>query len=388
MIFEPTVLSKREHDLRDEVRAFLAEVLGDDFRPGLGLGGRHDPEFSRTLAARGWVGMSIPREYGGAGASTVERFVVVEELLAAGAPIVAHWIAERQTAPTLMRFGTEEQRRFFLPRIAAGECWFSLGMSEPDAGSDLASVRTTATRTDGGWRVDGTKVWTTNAHLNHFFVVLCRTSAEDDRHAGLSQLIVDLTADGVTVSPIPLLDNGMHVNEVVLDGVFVPDGRVLGEIGQGWAQVTSELAHERSGPDRYLSVLGLFRAFLAAYGDDLGEAATATVGRIGARLWAVRQMSLAVARALEAGEAPAVEAALVKDVGTTFERDVVEALRDAAGTEIDPEGETLFERLLAECVVNAPTWTLRGGTTEVLRGIAARSLSAAGRSTGRSGARR
>ncbi len=382
MIFDPTPLSTTEEELRGEVRAFLADVLPDDFRPGLGLGGRHDPEFTRTLAARGWVGMSIPREYGGAGAGTVERFLVVEELLAAGAPIVAHWIAERQTAPTLMRFGTEEQRRWFLPRIAAGECWFSLGMSEPDAGSDLASVRTTATRVEGGWRVDGTKVWTTNAHLNHFFVVLCRTSTEPDRHAGLSQLIVDLAAEGVTVSPIPLLDGGRHVNQVVLDGVFVPDDRVLGQVGEGWAQVTAELAHERSGPDRYLSVLGLLRRFLAAYGPALDDAAAAAVGRICARLWTIRQLSLAVARALEQGEAPAVEAALVKDVGTTFEQEVVEALRDVAGTEIDPEGETMFERLLAECVANAPTWTLRGGTTEVLRGIAAKSLSAAIRSRG------
>lgn len=377
MIFAPTPLSASEEALRDEVRAFLAEILPAGFRPGLGLGGRHDPEFTRALAARGWVGMSIPTAYGGAGASTVRRFVVIEELLAAGAPIAAHWIAERQIAPALLRFGTEEQRQWFLPRIAAGECWFSLGMSEPDAGSDLASVRTTATRTDGGWRVSGTKVWTTNAHLNHFAVVLCRTTAQaeaGDRHAGLSQLIVDLAADGVHISPIPLIDGEEHVNEVVLDGVFVPDDRVLGEIGRGWAQVTAELAHERSGPDRYLSVLGLYRAFLEVCGPDPDDVTAAAVGRIGAQLWTVRQLSLAVARALEQGEAPAVEAALVKDVGTTFEQQVVETLRDVAGREIDPGGETMFERLLAECVLNAPTWTLRGGTSEVLRGIAAKAL--------------
>jgi alkylation response protein AidB-like acyl-CoA dehydrogenase len=379
VIFTPTSLSAAEDALRHDVRGWLAATLPADFRPGLGLGGRHDPEFSRALAAQGWVGMSIPREYGGAGASTVERFVVVEELLAAGAPIAAHWIAERQTAPTLMRFGTEEQRRWFLPRIAAGECFFSLGMSEPDAGSDLASVRTTATRTEQGWRVDGTKVWTTNAHLNHFFVVLCRTSAAEDRHAGLSQLIVDLSSPGVTVSPIPLIDGELHVNEVVLDGVHVPDERVLGEVGQGWAQVTAELAHERSGPDRYLSVLGLLRAFLADRGKDLDDSAAAAFGRVAARLWSVRQLSLSVARALEQGEAPATEAALVKDVGTVLEQEVVETMREVAGLEIDPEGATLFERLLAECVLNAPSWTLRGGTTEVLRGIAAKSLTRAAR---------
>jgi alkylation response protein AidB-like acyl-CoA dehydrogenase len=379
VIFTPTPLSPAEDALRHEVRRWLSATLPDDFHPGLGLGGRHDPQFSRALAAQGWVGMSIPREYGGAGASTVERFVVVEELLAAGAPITAHWIAERQTAPALLRFGTEEQRRWFLPRIAAGECFFSLGMSEPDAGSDLASVRTTATRVEGGWRVDGTKVWTTNAHLNHFFVVLCRTSAAENRHAGMSQLIVDLSSPGVSVSPIPLLDGELHVNEVVLDGVHVPDERVLGEVGDGWTQVTAELAHERSGPDRYLSVLGLLRAFVAERGlsvDDDGAAAA--FGRVAARLGTIRQLSLSVARALEQGEAPATEAALVKDVGTIFEQETVETMREIAALEIDPESGSRFERLLAECVLNGPSWTLRGGTTEVLRGIAAKALTRAG----------
>ncbi|MBN9733946.1 MULTISPECIES: acyl-CoA dehydrogenase family protein [unclassified Pseudonocardia] len=376
MIFTPTVLTEREEQLRHEVRGFLATELPPDFRPGLGLGGAHDPEFSRRLAARGWVGMAIPREYGGQGATPVERFVVVEELLAAGAPIVAHWVAERQTAPTLLAFGTEEQRRWFLPRIAAGECWFSLGMSEPDAGSDLASVRTAATRVDGGWTVNGTKIWTSAAHLNHFFVVLCRTSPSDDRHGGLSQLIVDLHAPGITVSPIRFLDGGHHFNEVVFTDVFVPDDMVLGEIGSGWHQVTSELAYERSGPDRYLSVFGLLTAFVRECGDRLDDAGRSAVGRAAATLWTIRQLSLAVARSLEHGAAPAVEAALVKDIGTVHEQEVVEALRHVAELEIDPGSPGMFGRLLAEAVLTGPSFTLRGGTTEVLRSIAARGLSA------------
>ena len=374
MIFRPTPLSPAEERLRADVRAFLAEELPPGFRPGLGLGGRHDPEFSRKLAARGWVGMSIPREYGGAGATAVERFVVVEELLAAGAPILAHWVAERQTAPTLLAFGTEEQRRWFLPRIASGECWFSLGMSEPDAGSDLAAVRTTATRVDGGWVLGGTKIWTSAAHLNHFFVVLCRTSPAEDRHHGLSQLIVDLHAPGVKISPIPFLDGSHHFNEVVFDDVFVPDERVLGEIGSGWHQVTSELAYERSGPDRYLSVLGLLTHFIAERGPAFDDGQRAVVGRAAAKLWTIRQLSLAVARSLERGAAPAVEAALVKDIGTLHEQEVVEMLRHVAGHEIDPGGPGLFEQLLAEAVLTSPAFTLRGGTTEVLRSIAAKGL--------------
>ncbi|WP_033291843.1 acyl-CoA dehydrogenase family protein [Amycolatopsis jejuensis] len=374
MVFRPTPLTAAEERLRGAVRRFLAEELPPGHRPGLGLGGRHDPEFSRKLAARGWVGMMIPPRYGGAGASPVERFVVVEELLEAGAPITAHWIAERQTAPTLLTFGTDEQRSWFLPRIAAGECWFSLGMSEPDAGSDLAAVRTTATRRTGGWVVNGTKVWTTGAHVNHFFVVLCRTSAAGDRHDGLSQLIVDLQAPGVRVSPILFPDGSHHFNEVVLDDVFVPDERVLGQVGSGWHQVTAELAYERSGPDRYLSIFGLLKHFVAERGAGRDDFTRAAVGRIGAKLWTIRQLSLAVARSLECGAAPAVEAALVKDVGTTFEQEVVELLRYVAGQEIDPGAAGMFEALLAECVLTSPVFTLRGGTTEVLRGIAAKGL--------------
>ncbi|MFP5372600.1 MAG: acyl-CoA dehydrogenase family protein, partial [Actinomycetes bacterium] len=224
MQFGPTVLRPAEEALRLEVRGFLAAELPPDFRPALGFAGRHDPEFSRRLAARGWVGMALPPEYGGHGRSAVDRFLVTEELLAAGAPVGAHFVADRQTGPALLHYGTEEQRRRFLPGIAAGEIYFSLGMSEPDSGSDLASVRTRATRVEGGWSVTGTKVWTSEAHKNHFFAVLCRTSPVEEgrKHAGLSQLIVDLHAPGVKISPIPFLDGSHHFNEVALEDVFVP----------------------------------------------------------------------------------------------------------------------------------------------------------------------
>lgn len=372
----PTILSPAEEALRAEVRQFLADELGPDHRPSLGMNARFDPEFSRKLAARGWVGMAIPKEYGGHGRSAVERFVVTDELLAAGAPILAHFVADRQTGPTLLRYGSEEQRRFFLPRICAGECYFSLGMSEPDSGSDLASVRTTATQVDGGWVINGTKIWTSGAHHNHYFAVLCRTSPlTEQRHAGLSQLIVDLTAPGVKVSPIPFIDGSHHFNEVVLQDVFVPDDMVLGRIGDGWRQVTGELAYERSGPDRYLSTFNVLRQFVATHvGRPPTPEQARVVGRLAAWFWTIRQMSLSVARSLDAGEAPAIEAALVKDIGTKFEQEVIDVIRAAADTELDPEGATLFEKLLAEAVLTGPSFTLRGGTTEVLRSVAAKGL--------------
>jgi acyl-CoA dehydrogenase len=210
--------------------------------------------------------MTLPRQYRGTDAGALHRFVVTEELLAAGAPVAAHWIADRQSGPALLRFGTEQQRAEILPGIARGELYFAIGMSEPDSGSDLASVRTRASRVDGGWLVNGTKLWTSGAHHAHFMITLVRTAppaqapAEADRHAGLSQLIVDLAAPGVQVRPIRLLTGEHHFNEVVLADVFVPDSRLLGRAGDGWHQVTSELAFERSGPERILSTFPLLAA--------------------------------------------------------------------------------------------------------------------------------
>jgi len=375
MHFSTTVLTPAELELRRELRDFLAAELPADRLPGLGMASGFDRDFSKKLAERGWVGMAIPEEYGGHGRSAVDRFIVTEELLAAGAPISAHFVADRQTAPTILKFGTEEQRRWFLPRIAAGELAFSLGMSEPDSGSDLASVRTTATRDTGGWVVNGTKVWTSGAHHTDFFVVLCRTSKEEDRHQGLSQLIVDLRAPGVTIGPIPFLNGKHHFNQVVLEDVFVPDERVLGEVGSGWHQVTSELAYERSGPDRFLSPFTLFRALVAAQErDGCPDEVAEAIGYLTAEFWTIRQLSLHVARSIDEGGAPAIEAALVKDIGTRFEQKAVELIRRVADAEVTPDQGSAFEQLLAEAVLTSPTFTLRGGTTEILRSVASKGL--------------
>ena len=375
MHFAPVILTEEEKALQSDVRNFLAKELPKgSYRPGLGMNAEASPEFSKKLASRGWLGMVIPPAYGGHGRSAVDRFIVVEELLAAGAPVGAHWIADRQTAPTLMKFGTESQRHRFLPAIAAGECYFSIGMSEPDSGSDLASVRTTGTRVDGGWSVSGTKIWTTGAHRSHFFVALCRTSPLGaDRHEGLSQLIVDLSASGITINPILFLDGTHDFNEVVLDDVFVPDDMVLGEVGMGWHQVTSELAYERSGPDRFLSSWQLLKTYLAERGEHAVDVAE-PIGRLIARFFTIRQLSLSVARALQQGQSPEVEAAIVKDLGTTFEQEVVAVMQSIVEDDPDPGSPSLFESLLAQSILVSPSYTIRGGTTEVLRSVAARDL--------------
>ena len=373
----PDSLLGGTEELRGEIRAFLQKELARDaFQAHCDAWlGRFDPDFSQKLGERGWLGITWPKRYGGGGRSALERFVVQEELLAAGAPVTSHWIADRQAGPSLLRYGTEEQRRLFLPAIVRGECFFSIGMSEPASGSDLASVETTAQRVEGGWRVNGTKIWTGGAHLAHYFFVLCRTSPlGDDRHAGLSQLIVDLSAPGVKVSPIRLL-SGEHVfNEVKLEEVWVPDDMVLGEIGEGWAQVTSELAIERSGPERFLSTFPLFAELVRRVGSAPDRLARTELGTLFAKLWTLRRMSLSVAGALDRGKSPEVEAALVKDLGTRFEGEVFEVARRLLPNEPSLGSPDDFERYVAESILHSPGYTLRGGTSEILRGIVAREL--------------
>jgi len=357
--------------LRAEVRGFLAEQrAAGTFHPSVDvwLSG-WDEAFTAALAARGWLGMTVPVEYGGPGRSFLERFVVTEELLAAGAPVAAHWIADRQIVPSLLKYGTERQKAHFLPRIVAGECFFGIGMSEPDSGSDLASVRTRAQRVEGGWRLTGTKVWTSGAHLAHAFIALVRTAPVDPahRHAGLSQFIVDLRGEGVQIRPITSMNGAHHFNEVILDDTFVPDDMVFGEIGAGWQQVTSELAFERSGPERVLSTFMLLDAMARAMSD--GELPRdAELGRLVGRVAGLHQMSSAVAGALQRGEPADVPAAVVKVLGTTTEGDIAEY-----GHLATEHGASIAA--LAEAAVDQrPGFTIRGGTNEVLRGVIARGL--------------
>lgn len=374
MYFAPTVLTSDERSLQIAVRAFLKDERKRHWKRSTSFGDCNR-EFSRRLAAQGWVGMSIPTEFGGHGGTAVDRFVVATELLALGAPVSAHWIADRQTAPSILKFGTTEQKQRFLPAIARGECTFCIGMSEPDSGSDLASIRTSAWRVEGGWRLTGTKVWTSGAHDADFILVLCRTSSlGENRHEGMSQLILDLASPGVTINPIISMNGGHHFNEVVFDEVFVPDELMLGDEGEGWRQVNSELAYERSGPDRWLSTYGVFRAFVDASTEVPSDALSNAIGRISARYRTLHNLSLSVARMIDQGSAPAAEAALVKDLGTVFEKQVVETVRDLAGLVPDTAASETDAGILAAAVLSLPALTIRGGTTEILRGAAAKEL--------------
>ncbi len=378
MRFTPTELTPAELGLQAEVRDFLAtELPKGSYEPALGMGANHNKEFSKKLAAKGWVGMALPQRYGGHDRSAVDRFIVVEELLRSGAPIGYHWVADRQTGSVINKFGTEEQRERFLPTIAKGEIGFSIGMSEPDSGSDLASVSMRATRTDGGWILNGNKIWTSSAHENDYFICLCRTAPIEDgsKHQGLSQMLIDLQTEGLQINGIPFLDGAPGFNEVVMTDVFVPDENVLGEVGMGWVQNTSELAYERGGPDRWLSTFGVVEQFLATNRDTpMGDRAAEALGSMVARYWGLRNMSLTVARMIDDGAAPSVESALVKEMGTRFEQDTLLKLIQLVDLEPSPEAASLFERMFTAATLTGPSFTIRGGTIEILRSVASKGL--------------
>ncbi len=384
--FHPVELTESERRLQTEVIAFLQrELPRGSFHPGLGFNSAIDRDFSRRLGEAGYLGMALPTEYGGHARSAVDRFIVVEQLLRWGAPVGHHWVADRQSGPVIAKFGSEEQKRRFLPAICRGELGFCIGMSEPDSGSDLASISSKASRDGGGWVLEGTKIWTTSAHELDWIIVLCRTTGRDevdDKRQGLSQLIVDLNDPRVTATPITFIDGTADFCEVVFDQVFVPDELVLGEIGLGWQQNTSELAYERGGPDRWLSSYLLVEELLrrrAANGANVDDALADLLGNAIANYWNLHHLSLSVARSIDDGGAPAIESSLVKEMGTRFEQDVVAAVLAYVDEAPNSADHSTFGRLLVTAALTQPSFTIRGGTNEVLRSVAAKGLRPTGR---------
>ena len=370
-------LPKSTEDFRADVKSFLRDNMTPapaDVRSRSWMG--FDATFSKRLASRGWVGLTLAPQYGGAGLDAFRRFVLVEELLSAGAPVSAHWIADRQSGPLIQKYGTEAQKGFYLPRICAADAFFCIGMSEPNSGSDLASVRSRAAPDGDGWRLTGSKIWTTNANRCNYMIALVRTSgSSDDRQRGLSQFIVDLSLPGVTVRPIKDLTGDAHFSEVVFDNVLLTHDALIGAEGSGWEQVNAELAFERSGPERIYSSIVLLDRWVASLRLEGASAEQkALAGRFAVHLATLRNLSIAVTARLAQGESPVVEAALVKDLGTEFEQSIPALLEATIGADPAVSVDAELYRALAYLSQIAPTFSLRGGTREILRGMIARGL--------------
>jgi alkylation response protein AidB-like acyl-CoA dehydrogenase len=377
--FDPLRLPPETAQLRAEVRAFLAEEAArGTFDPHIGLKNPgYDRAFSQRVGARGWIGMTWPREYGGAGRSHLDRYVVTEEFRAAAAPTWSHFVADRQSGPVILKYGTPEMKADILPRITRGEVCFAIGMSEPNSGSDLFAASTRAELADTHYRVNGTKTWTSNAHRAEYMIALLRTSAptNENRRHGLTQFLVDMSLPGITVRPIDQMPGSTDFNEVHFEDVMIPAGHVLGEVDGAWKQATSELAYERSGPERFLETYYVLTALVRALGGDPDIRAAEGVGRLVAQLHTLRRMSVSVAGMLQAGREPVLEASIVKDLGTVWEQALPARARDlAAFAKPDVANQSDFEDLIDYATLVAPKLTIQGGTTEVLRGIIARGL--------------
>ncbi|MBH1963489.1 MAG: acyl-CoA dehydrogenase family protein [Comamonadaceae bacterium] len=373
-----TRIPAEDEALRAEVRSFLSQAIRDlPAHVRARSWGGYSSDLSRQIGAKGWIGITLPKAYGGGGRSAFARYVLVEEFLATGAPVGSHWIADRQSGPLILKYGTEDQKQFYLPRICRGEAFFCIGMSEPNSGSDLASVKTRAVPNDKGFVLNGQKIWTTNAHHSHYMIALVRTSGEAaDRQKGLSQVIVDLSLPGVTVRPIVDLSGDSHFCEVFFENVQLTPESLIGKEGQGWEQVMSELAFERSGPERIFSSIVLFDEWLAWVRTSEGrsDSALRLAGRIFTELAPLRAMSVSVQEKLTRGESPVVEAALVKELGTTLEQFIPSAIADdLSGREITDVPLELLRTLNYTTEV-APSFSLRGGTRDILRGMIARGL--------------
>jgi alkylation response protein AidB-like acyl-CoA dehydrogenase len=365
--------------LRQDVRAFIAaEIAAGTFVPDRPWhGDSHDREFSRRVGAKGWIGMTWPKQYGGQERSFLDRYVVTEEFRVVNAPVRLHFVADRQSGPILLKYAPEHIKRDILPRICRGELCFVIGMSEPGSGSDLFAVKTKATKVAGGWRVNGTKIWTSNAHIADYMLALFRTSppSKDNRRHGLTQFLVDMKSPGITVNPIYQMTGQHDFNEVVFDDTLVPDDHVLGEIDGAWKQATSELAYERSGPERFLETFYVLAELVRALGPEPDLRSAEGVGRLVAQLHTLRRMSVSVAGMLHAGKEPVVEASIVKDLGTVWEQKLPGRVRDL-GAFLEPEATNslTLEQQIAFATMIAPKLTIQGGTTEILRGIIARGL--------------
>ena len=362
-------------NLRNDVKSFLKTTFNSyNIKPQADAWMYSaNPKFSKKLGEKGWLGMSFPKKYGGHEKTMLERYVITEELLVAGAPVAAHWIADRQSGSQIIRYGTEEQKKEIIPKISSGECFFAIGMSEPDSGSDLAALRTKAEKKGDIYLVNGTKLWTSGAHRCQYMIALFKTSQEEDRHGGFSQFIVDLSLPGVTIRPIIDLAGRHHFNEVVFEDVEVPEDMLIGTEGNGWNQVTAELALERSGPERYLSSYMLLQELVSEFSNKNDDEGVTEIGRQMSHLTTLRQMSVSVAGMLDQGENPALEASVVKDLGAVFEQELPNIAHRLMGLEPDSNG-TDFQRYLAILTQISPSFSLRGGTREILRGIIARGL--------------
>ena len=377
--FDPIRLPPECQALRAEVREFLnEEIAAGTFDPmSKDEASSFNRPFGKRVAAKGWIGITWPKKYGGQERSFLERYVITEEFRAVAAPTSSYFTADRQSGPTIMKYGHEDIKNEILPAIISGDCTFCIGMSEPGSGSDLFGATTRATKTDGGYLINGAKIWTSNAHNADYMIGLFRTAppSKENRREGLTQFVVPMRTPGITPNPVINMVGRHEFNEVVFEDAFVEDKYVMGEPGQAWKQATSELAYERSGPERFLETYYVLSEMVRVFGDEPDLRGSEGIGRLVAQLHTLRRMSVSVNGMLAEGLEPTLQGSIVKNLGTLWEQALPAKARDLAAFALPTaSNQQSFEHLLEFATTIAPKLTIQGGTTEILNGIIARGL--------------
>ncbi|WP_327100644.1 acyl-CoA dehydrogenase family protein [Nocardia vinacea] len=368
-------------ELRSELRRLVAAEVSADFLGAF----TDDPadlavaqRFSRILADRGLLCLAWPEEFGGRGASVWEQTVVREEMWAHHEPRGAQYMGVNWVGPTIMRHGTPEQQRKHLPPIARGEVIWCQGFSEPDAGSDLASLRTAARRDGDGWRISGQKIWTSYATMAQWCFLLARTSKGERKQQGLTVFLLPMSDPGIEVRPIRSMLGPHHLNEVFFDGVRATEADVLGRVGDGWPVVQEVLAFERVGIARYARCERLLQAAPAVLGerwDELPRELRGSWARLLTHCRRARLLAYQVLSLQSAGQVAPGDAAAYRIAVTRLDQDSAAVLSEiAAFAAADDQAQHRFRRAVEDHWRYANAATVASGSIEMQRILLARSL--------------
>ena len=370
-------LTREQEAFRAEIREFLSsEVLAEE-RVEDGWISGYSREFSQKLGQQGWIGLTWPKKYGGQEKSYLDRLILTEELLRAGAPVAAHWLGDRQVGPALLAYGSEEQKQDILPQVCKGEVVFCLGMSEPGSGSDLASLQTRANEEGDHYTLNGQKIWTSFAHVADYAYLVARTDPAAPKHRGISEFLVAMDTPGVDVRPLIDATGEHHFNEVFFDNVEIPKDRLIGEKNRGWYQIASQLDYERSGIERLLSNYPLFQdavRYARERGLTKDPLVRDSLSQLQIELDLGRFMVYKVAWYLTQKIVPNYEAAMAKCFCTEVEQRIAKAVSELLGDYAVLLPGSPHARLSGRAAreyLYAPAYTIQGGTSNILRNIIA-----------------
>ncbi|MDP1820742.1 MAG: acyl-CoA dehydrogenase family protein [Acidimicrobiales bacterium] len=376
-------LTPEQTEWREAVRSFLSRHLTPELRDELlALGFSHSPlvqQFQKEVADQGWWGVNWPVEYGGLDKTAMEQLILIDELEYAGAPSLP--LTVTSLGPMIIRFGTEENKRDWLPLVTRGEATFALGYSEPDAGTDLASLRTKAELDGDEWIINGQKIWNSEAHLATHEWLAVRTDPDAPKHRGISVIIVPIDSPGITIQPLWTWGD-VRTNQVYFEDVRVPKGNLIGEVNQGWYYIVGALAFERMALGTTGSLRRLFDDLVDFCGRTMFDGQTLSerpevqlrLAELAVDLEVSQLFSLQTATLMDAGGIPAKEASMQKVFTTELRTKLADwgtQIVDLYGQLHQSDEDAALSGRLERAYRMAPFLRFGGGTNEVMRSIIA-----------------